>query len=317
MSTVETNVDKKPADTKPTPKPQTGLRGWLHYALDSGPSPAAVGRAREAVFAAGDGTGPTEPDEDLLHSAWWVRPQWEKNLATYQQRLAAVRELEVSAPDLDAQAASLAAEVATRKAFVASPLAQVGSIAELLATLQMAADASLASLPNALTAFQLATVKKDSDARRMRDLAAEARSRARATLSLTASPEAHAAVRAIRDKISSLELAIKGRQQVLDGEDEIARCIRRCERLSRGERVDVDPWAGGDYRPMNRPDRTVAQLYRDERRRLNALRGQATGRAEAEADNARDRKKIAELQAQAAEAEKRFLDPRDMAWVDY
>ena len=71
--------------------------------LPSGPTPEAIERYRAAVFAAGEGSGPEEPDPNILQDAWKLTIEWHRDLKMYKKRLAARKALDETVPKLQAE----------------------------------------------------------------------------------------------------------------------------------------------------------------------------------------------------------------------
>jgi len=266
----------------------------------------AIELAKQSVFAAVDGTGPSEPDESILNILWdahWLHTQWKKYVERYRKRLAAHQALTVTVPELEAKAQKAKQLADGAKAFMTLPLANM-AMAYLMEMLELPPDATLFHLANATASYEYKKLMPlEQKVFAARNMISNTSNEAKQYLHQTASEESKTKEREVINKIARLDNQITARREVVEIDDAIAKATEKAEAYSRGEF------------PSN-ITRTPAEYYQRARRDLEVLRQQAEGKSQAIQDNERDRKEIERLQKQLPTIREEMLVPANMSWSD-
>jgi hypothetical protein len=302
----------------------------------AGPTLAAINNYRQAVYAAGDGTGPTEPSVVVLAEAWKTHDgNWKRDLSRYTKRRDSARA--IANRELQRKATEAQAVVNRAAQIVATPLAGIdfdrlkAELIELWSTApsvvtNQPAITMLGKLADVATLGALADVLQ-AHARLIfpalrshaNDLAMAAQvelQQAHEFLFQTTSPELGEKLHSIALEIGTLENTITANDRLLGIDAKIERATDVCNCLARGERADsrgIEITLPGWTQEATRKAETPA-LYRAAKHLLDELHVKARGKDQAAQSSERCREEIALLRTKMDATREECLVPKNMAW---
>jgi hypothetical protein len=305
--------------------------------ITTGPTAQAIEDYRAAVWEAVE-SGSGQVPEKVLSDAWKIQPEAQRDMQTYRGRIAQRKVLDVDAPALLQRASAAKAAADRAKNLPALPLTlgieaiveELRATEEALDTFKISRALGYANLPfPPMNVSQLVAAIASHEGGSVMRLAAgagEMKIRAENTLqaaqrglSQTAAPEIRAKIDGLRSQIEQIEGRIRGRAELLNIGNEVAKCERRCQRLAKGERPDDQPGtvrvAGTPQYLGDQSDVPTAELYRRERVKLDHLHALAERVPEAIAENAADAAEAAQLREKLPALIEEMLIPRMMAWA--
>ena len=290
----------------------------------NGPTIEAVQTYREAVRNAPDGATPAHIPREIKEDAWVLSEQCKKDLSKIQKRKAVRRTLDTLVPELEAKAAAAKAladraqqlpkqqianidldQVKADLAEIAAKAIALGGIIPRRETQTAPSVNTLEDLAGAILFHINAVVPRlhsaANDAENGVRLVVQ---NSRQFLRETSGPIDGGG---FAEQITGMEARVAANNRIINIDAEIARAVRECEDLARGDR----PREVGYFKEPHVP---TSVLYKRAREKLAELRSKANGKDQAIADNAALETAIAEARAAWEKACERRFDPTNIVW---
>jgi len=269
-----------------------------------GPTPEAVEAYKKLVFATarGESTNPAER-ETIVEESWRLREHFDRDVATFQRRLEARRDLDERVPELEAKAARLKVEADKMRPerLGQKPLSSFKTLAELAADLEVL---HYASEPGVMFSTQAE--------REWREAEMSVTSCQRSAVDLlhrTCDPEIDNQCVAVSRQIEGLKARIGERERLVQLPERIAELRQTIKELSAGRTPDHLAGSIGESRPR-------AAVIKEARARLRELLSLQAQHKPAVAEQKRDRAELARLEGEVVGLHQAKLTPENMRWSD-
>ncbi len=263
---------------------------------ESGPTPAAIDKYRRMIFDGVD-NGRDDIDPATLADAWKLMLDARADMKIYRDRLDAVHTIEHLVPALKANVARLDSAMKKAASIGQTPVSAYGTLDQLLSAIL---ECQAYRTPGMVSPQKVALSTAAGEV-------VAVQHEAMMLLRTTSDPAIGRQIGELSNEVSSLESAIRSREEILH----IDRAITECE-------AKIARYAGDNREFFAEPAETrrisSREMYLKERRRLEELRGLAAQKPAAEAANAADQARILELRIRVGALERQRLEPREMSW---